>query len=303
LRNIGQRGRWLYLDEIQEKLLNCTGVLVHPSTIYRSLTRDLQLTLKLAYAKAAQRNEIRRAQHQGDMDAITGNPRQFIFIDETAKDRNAARSRRYWQRVGSKTDVLEVFFDRSRWLYTLIAAVDIDGFIPEACDLVYRRRNTQDNDPEAGTVDGARFEQYVEHVLVPVLGSYYAGEPRSIVVMDNASTHISQRVFDLIAATGAQLIFLPEYSPDYNPIEFCFRQYKAHLKRNTARYGGNYLTAHLAALGAPTHDNMCRYYRHAGIIRGVPDPDAKAADTRAQQAFLLVIVAAGAYASQLLTRN
>jgi hypothetical protein len=136
---------------------------------------------------------------------------------------------------------------------------------------------------------------------VPVLGNYWAGEPRSIFVMDNASTHISQRVFDLIEAAGAQLIFLPEYSPDLNPIEFCFRQYKAALRRSTTRYGSNYYAAHSFALGAPVHANMCRYFRHAGIYKGVPDPDLLEADqTAEEEAFVLVLLAASAAAAAVV---
>mmetsp|Transcript_16445 Transcript_16445/g.35977 ORF Transcript_16445/g.35977 Transcript_16445/m.35977 type:complete len:385 (+) Transcript_16445:971-2125(+) len=277
LKSIVVNHRWQYLDELQDQLLRRTGVLVHPTTIFRALTRELRLTLKCAYAKASQRNELRRAQYQGMMDCITGDPWQFIFIDETAKDRNASRRRRYWQSVGKKNDVTELFYDRNRWLYTLIGAVDLDGFVPEACSLIRRKRNANDNDPEAGTVDGERFESYVEHTLVPQLDNYLAGGARSIVVMDNATTHISQRVFDLISAAGAQLRFLPEYSPDLNPIEFCFRQYKSHLKRHTTQFGMDYFAAHMAAMGAPKHENMCRYFRHAGILRGVPDKDATGA--------------------------
>jgi transposase len=112
--------------------------------------------------------------------------------------------------------------------------------VTHVCKLFRRSRSAKDNDPSAGTVDGCQFKQYIQQILVPVLGNYWAGEPPSNVVMDNAPTQISKQVYDLIEATGAQLIYFPEYSPDFNPKEFCFRQYKAHLRRNTGKFGTSY---------------------------------------------------------------
>lgn len=54
--------------------------------------------------------------------------------------------------------------------YTLIAAVDIDGFIPEACEMIRRMVNYADADPDVGTVDAERFEYWVQFFLVPTLG-------------------------------------------------------------------------------------------------------------------------------------
>ena len=67
-----------------------------------------------------------------------------------------------------------------------------------------------------GPMDGQSFLDYVEQVLVPTLR---AGD---IVVMDNLSSHNSQAVREAIEALGAQLLLLPPYSPDFNPIEQAF---------------------------------------------------------------------------------
>jgi transposase len=67
-----------------------------------------------------------------------------------------------------------------------------------------------------------RFEEYVEHKLVPVLGKLYMNEQRSIVVMDNSLIHISKKVVEMIHDAGAQIVFTTPYSPDLNPIEFMF---------------------------------------------------------------------------------
>ncbi len=78
------------------------------------------------------------------------------------------------------------------------------------------------------TIDGAvntlAFEAFVDQVLVPTLS---AGE---WVVMDNLSSHKSQRVRELIESAGAKLLYLPPYSPDLNPIELAFSKLKQLLR-------------------------------------------------------------------------
>ncbi len=73
------------------------------------------------------------------------------------------------------------------------------------------------------------FETWVEHVLVPELR---AGD---IVVMDNRSSHKGPRVQVLIQAAGAELRYLPPYSPDFNPIENAFAKLQALLRKEAAR--------------------------------------------------------------------
>ena len=117
--------------------------------------------------------------------------------------------------------------------YTLIAAADINGFIPAACETVMRDEISDEG--AAGTVDSDYFVYWVEHFLCPVLGNYQKGEPRSVVMMDNASTHYSDRVEELIADAGALLIYGPPFSPHINPIELYFGKYKAYIKKNDKR--------------------------------------------------------------------
>ena len=79
-----------------------------------------------------------------------------------------------------------------------------------------------------GAMHGAAFLAYVEQVLVPIL------KPGDIVVMDNLACHRSAAVRDAIQGAGAELRFLPPYSPDFNPIEMASKL-KASLKRRAAR--------------------------------------------------------------------
>jgi transposase len=80
-----------------------------------------------------------------------------------------------------------------------------------------------------GAVDGPVFRAYVGHVLAPTL------RPGDVVVMDNLSVHKVQNIESLVTATGAQLIYLPPYSPDYSPIEHCWSKLKTWLRGMKAR--------------------------------------------------------------------
>ncbi len=80
-----------------------------------------------------------------------------------------------------------------------------------------------------GAINRIAFETYVEKVLVPEL------KPGDIVVMDNLSSHKGPQVKAMIEAVGASLLYLPPYSPDFNPIENAFAKLKALLRKAAAR--------------------------------------------------------------------
>ena len=76
-----------------------------------------------------------------------------------------------------------------------------------------------------GPINGDWFEAYVRQILVPEL------RRGDIVIMDNLSSHKRTSVRELIEAVGATLVFLPPYSPDFNPIEKAFARLKALLRK------------------------------------------------------------------------
>lgn len=80
-----------------------------------------------------------------------------------------------------------------------------------------------------GAMDGDAFEAYARQVLVPTL------RPGDVVIMDNLSVHKRPAVREAIEAAGARLLFLPPYSPDFNPIEFAFSKLKALLRAAAER--------------------------------------------------------------------
>lgn len=80
-----------------------------------------------------------------------------------------------------------------------------------------------------GPINAQVFDAYVEPFLTPALK---AGD---IVVMDNLSSHKAPRIRELIEAAGATLLYLPPYSPDFNPIEKMFSKLKAWLRKAAER--------------------------------------------------------------------
>lgn len=80
-----------------------------------------------------------------------------------------------------------------------------------------------------GPINRAAFEAYIEHILVPELS------PGDIVIMDNLGSHKGPAVRAMIEAAGAELLFLPPYSPDFNPIEKAFSKLKAGLRKAAER--------------------------------------------------------------------
>ena len=86
-------------------------------------------------------------------------------------------------------------------------------------------------------MNAATFEQWVEKCLVPTLSK------GDVVVMDNLSSHKGPKVEQLIAAAGAELRYLPPYSPDMNPIEKAFSKLKAFLRKIAERSVGGLMNA------------------------------------------------------------
>lgn len=80
-----------------------------------------------------------------------------------------------------------------------------------------------------GPINGDWFEAYVARILAPIL------RPGDTVIMDNLSSHKRASVREIIEAKGARLMFLPPYSPDFNPIEMAFAKLKALLRKAAER--------------------------------------------------------------------
>lgn len=109
-----------------------------------------------------------------------------------------------------------------------------------------------------GAVNGDLFEAFVKQVLVPALT---VGD---IVVMDNLSSHKRPRVQELIEAAGAELLYLPPYSPDLNPIEMIFSKIKQLLRSLAARTQSALWESVQSVLDKITPADAIHCFRHAG---------------------------------------
>jgi transposase len=135
----------------------------------------------------------RRAWFDGQPDL---DPERLVFIDETWASTNMARS----HGRAPRGERLRMAVPHGHWkTTTLVAGLGVGGVVaPWVLD---------------GPINGNAFETYVDKILVPEL------RRGDIVVMDNLSSHKRPEVRALIEAAGARLLFLPPYSPDFNPIE------------------------------------------------------------------------------------
>jgi transposase len=99
---------------------------------------------------------------------------------------------------------------------------------------------------------------YVKQVLAPTL------VPDDIVIMDNLSAHKVAGINEAIAATGAKLLYLPAYSPDFSPIENCWSKLKAILRKVKARTRGALDEALKQSIEGITEADAAGWFRHCG---------------------------------------
>lgn len=109
-----------------------------------------------------------------------------------------------------------------------------------------------------GATDGAAFETYLKHFLLPTL------KEGQVVVMDNLQVHKSTRVRKLIESVGANVLFLPPYSPDFSPIEEAFSKIKAILRSIEARTQETLVEAIGQALDAVSRKDALGWFSHCG---------------------------------------
>jgi len=172
---------------------------------------------------------------------INLDPTRLVFLDETWAKTNFTRLRGRSRR-GTR---LVAKVPHGHWkTTTFVAALRCDGLTaPTVID---------------GAIDGATFLAYVKQQLVPTL------RPGDLVVMDNLSAHKVAGVREAIEAAGAQVVYLPPYSPDFNPIELAFAKLK-WLLRSAAARSVDRLWALLGELVTCFRATECaNYLRHCG---------------------------------------
>ena len=166
---------------------------------------------------------------------------RFVFIDESGAKTNMTR-------LCGRCKGGERLYDsapQGHWeTTTMIAALRLDG---ATAPMVIE-----------GATDAAVFRAYVKHVLLPAL------LPGDIVVMDNLSSHKGTEIETMIREVGAELWFLPPYSPDLNPIEKMWSKVKEILRSLKARCTEELYEAVRQALSQVTADDAQGWFKSCG---------------------------------------
>jgi transposase len=168
--------------------------------------------------------------------------RRLVFVDEsgfhTSMTRLRARAPRGRRAYGK--------VPRNRGKNTtLIAAITLEGAMGVSMTV-------------EGATDSEAFEAYVEHFLAPTLKN------GQVVVLDGLGAHRTQKVRELVEGRGADLVFLPSYSPDMNPIEEAFSKIKILVRKVGARTREALVEAVGRALAAVTTEDAAGWFAHAG---------------------------------------
>ena len=163
----------------------------------------------------------------------------LIFLDESGS--NQAMAPRYGYALKGQRSAGQVPRNRGRNT-SILAAMSSQGFVGTM------------------TVEGATNKEvlwtYLEEVLCPAL------RPGQIVVLDNLAAHKSEVVKEKIEACGCRLLFLPAYSPDFNPIEHAFAKLKAFLRKAKARTQEALESAVASGLTTITAQDARGWFKH-----------------------------------------
>jgi len=169
---------------------------------------------------------------------------RLVFIDESGAKTNMTR--RYGRTFGGERLVAAT--PHGHWsTTTMISAVRLTG---QTAAMVID-----------GATDATVFEAYVEQVLGPSL------RPGDIVILDNLSSHKTVGVLEALEASGAEVWFLPPYSPDLNPIEKMWSKIKAYLRKVEARTKETLLEAIAAALETVTASDALHWFASCGYTQ------------------------------------
>ncbi len=200
------------LHEMQAKLKEERGVSAGIGTLWRFFHARAITVKKTAHACERDRPDVRAAREAWFDGQLDLDPERLVFIDETSASTKMARL--YGRCMRGQR--LRVGIPHGHWkTTTFVAGLRLSGFsAPMVLD---------------GPMTGPWFAAYVEQILVPTL------RPGDVVILDNLPPHGSTAVRELVEATGARLMRLPPYAPDFNPIENAFAKLKALLRKAAAR--------------------------------------------------------------------
>jgi transposase len=196
---------------------------------------------KTAHATEQDRPDVLKRREEWFDGQLDLDPERLVFIDETWASTNMARRHGRCRR-GER---LRSGVPHGHWkTTTFVAGLRRTAMVaPMVLD---------------GPINRDAFVAYVCQVLVPDLS------PGDIVIMDNLSSHKAPAAREAIEAAGARLLFLPPYSPDFNPIEQAFSKLKAHLRKAAERTIHGLWNAIGRILDLYSPQECANYFENAG---------------------------------------
>jgi transposase len=189
---------------------------------------------------AAERDEVARVAWRDEAAGL--NPADLIFVDETSTHTAMTRP---WARAPRGTRAVGRVPRNHGPNVTLLAALTPAGIGPTLAI--------------TGAVDGAAFATYAERILAP------SWRPGQVVVLDNLSAHKSEAARTAASTAGGRLLFLPPYSPDFNPIELAFAKVKARLRAAAERTPDSLFAATAAAIDTVSAADARGFSAHCGF--------------------------------------
>ena len=244
LRQVVQRQPDATLGELRETALRELGVGCGVSSIGRALEKlGLSFKKKSLRPSEQQRPDVQARREAWAYQARTLDVHRLIFLDESSAKTNMTRLRGR----APLNQRLVADAPHGHWhTTTMLSAIRSTGVI-ESASLVFE-----------GATNGMIFRDYVETCLAPALRS------GDIVVMDNLAAHKVVGVAEAITAVGAELWYLPPYSPDLNPIEKLWSKVKSWLRKLEARTADALVQAIGLALRDVDSDECHAFFKSCG---------------------------------------
>lgn len=238
----------LYQDEMVVFLWDEFRVLVTIYSVGRALA-SVGWSKKASRQIARERNAELRDYYLHTISSFRSY--HLVYVDESGCDKRAGFRRTGWSPLGVTPVQISQFHRGQR--YQILPAYAQDGVV---FSRVFQ-----------GSTDAVVFEDFIRQLL------HHCGrwpEPKSVLVMDNASFHRTEGVRQICLAAGVKLVYLPPYSPDLNPIEELFAELKAFIKRrwlvyeeNPGQGFNNFLEWCVDVVGA-REKSAEGHFRHAG---------------------------------------
>lgn len=240
LKQIVEANNDATLEELRYKLQQQTGVLIGRSTVDRMLQK-LNLTVKKKTLYATEKESKRVQQQRVEFWQLVQSflAKDLIFVDESgvnlALTRLFARAPKGHRAYGKRPQ------KRGKNV-SIIGAIALSGLVSQISLI--------------GATDGLTFEAFISQQLVPKL---WVG---ACVVMDNCSIHKGDEIQALIERSGARLIYLPPYSPEFSPIENCWSKIKSLLRSMGARNYPDLAQAIEDAFERVSLEDICNWFTH-----------------------------------------